>query len=325
MKQHYYLCPICKSEIITVLSDGLICSNNHSFSFVDNTEIPVFEKDDENANEYTINEAAEIHDNSLKWLFETFNSDESTLRNNLISKLNLAKGQKILITGVGAGNDLPYIAQLIGKEGVIFAQDYSLQMLMSAVKRAKNDFNLTDYNIEFSVSNAINLPFSNDSFDAAYHFGGLNLFTDIGKGIAEMDRVVKNGGRVVFGDEGLPPWLRDTEYGKMIINNNYLCEFEAPLKYLPSNARKVNLSWEVGYCFYIIDYTVSNTSLPINIDVPHIGKRGGTIRTRYFGKIEGIDPRLKDLLYDKAEQSGTSRVKFLENVLRNGLEKIDNI
>ena len=37
-----------------------------------------------------------------------------------------------------------------------------------------------------------------------------------------MDRVVKDGGRIVFGDEGLSPWLKDTDYGKMLIDNNPL-------------------------------------------------------------------------------------------------------
>jgi SAM-dependent methyltransferase len=322
MKLETYYCPNCKSGLkLSKEANGLLCKNGHKFSFIENTNVPVFDSEDENINEYTVKEAAEIHDNSLKWLFKTFGGSENELRKSLISRLRLKKGQKVLITGVGAGNDLTYLTQFLGKEGVIFAQDYSAQMLMSAVERSRNIFDLTDYNIEFSVSDATNLPFLDDCFDAVYHFGGLNLFSDIGKGIAEMDRVVRSGGRVVFGDEGLAPWLRNTDYGRMIINNNSLCEFKVPLMYLPSTAREVNLSWEVGYCFYVIDYTASDIPLPINIDVPHVGKRGGTIRTRYCGKIEGIDPDLKKLLYAKAEEHGVSRVEFLENLLSSNLEK----
>jgi SAM-dependent methyltransferase len=282
--------------------------------------VPVFDSQDENTNEYTVTQATAIHDNALRWLFATFGVNEATLRNNIISKLHLKAGQKILITGVGAGNDLPFVAQLLGKEGEIFAQDFSIQMLRSAVERSKNLYGLSDYNIEFSVSDATNLPFFDKFFDAVYHFGGLNLFSNIAKGIAEMDRVVKNGGRVVFGDEGLAPWLKNTDYGRMLINNNPLYNFEAPLTSLPSTAREVNLSWEVGHCFYVIEYTASDVPLAVNIDVPHVGRRGGTIRTRYYGQLEGIDPTLKKLLYDEAEKLGVSRVEFLERVLRNGLE-----
>ena len=77
---------------------------------------------------------------------------------------------------------------------------------------------------------------------------------------------------------------------------------------------------EVGYCFYVIEYTASDTPLPINIDIPHIGKRGGTIRTRYLGKLEGIDPSLKEKLYLQAEKQGVSRVDFIEDLIRKAHE-----
>ena len=315
-----YFCLICKGKLSVDANDGLRCTNGHLFPFIKGTKVPVFQSEDENANEYNVNEAAQIHENSLRWLFLTFGGNEASLRSNMINKLHLEPGQQILITGVGAGNDLPYIAKLIGDQGVIYAQDYSSQMLLSAVERSNGVYGLADFNIEFSVSDATNLPFSDGFFDAVFHFGGLNLFPNIGRGISEMDRVVKSGGRVVFGDEGLAPWLRNTTYGKMIINNNSLCDFEAPLNYLPTTAREANLSWEVGYCFYVIDYTASDSPLPIDLDVLHVGKRGGTMRTRYFGQLEGIDPKLKRLLYSAAEKRDLSRVEFLESLLRNGLD-----
>ncbi|NNC98872.1 MAG: methyltransferase domain-containing protein [Gammaproteobacteria bacterium] len=319
MEINAYQCPLCGSAISTQDSTGIICMDGHSFPFIDDTEIPVFDSEDEAVNEYTVKEAAEIHDNSLIWLLKTFSENELDLRTNLISRLRLQRGQKVLITGAGAGNDLPYIAPLLGEDGHIFAQDYASQMLASAAERCDQLYGLSNYKIEFSVSDATNLPFCDDYFDAVYHFGGLNLFTDIARGIAEMDRVVRDGGRVVFGDEGIPAWLKNTEYGSMIINNNPLCGFEAPLQYLSPRAREVNLSWAVGYCFYIIDYTASKSDLPIDINVPHLGKRGGSINTRYFGVLEGIDPQLKKSLYQEAEKQGLSRVAFLEKLLKNGL------
>ena len=37
-----------------------------------------------------------------------------------------------------------------------------------------------------------------------------------------MDRVTKPGGKVVFGDEGIAYWLKNTELGKSLITNNIL-------------------------------------------------------------------------------------------------------
>ncbi len=39
------------------------------------------------------------------------------------------------------------------------------------------------------------------SFDALFHFGGVNLFSDPGQALREFVRVVRPGGRIVWGDE----------------------------------------------------------------------------------------------------------------------------
>lgn len=316
-----YCCPHidCKHSHLIVNGDGFLCPDGHFFAFVDGTTIPDFAGEQVCENEYTHANAAEIHDNAFKWLFASFGSDESILRRNLVSRLRLDKGQKVLITGVGAGNDLPYISEGLQGTGIVFAQDISKQMLLSGVERTKADARLSGLKIHYSVSDATNLPFGDDVFDAAYHFGGINLFPSISKGISEMNRVVKPGGRVVIGDEGIAPWLKNKEYGKMIINNNALCSYDAPISYLPDTAREVNLSWELGYYFYVIDYTVSSSPLYLDIDVPHVGKRGGSIRTRYYGQLEGIDPALKHKVYSEAERNGVSRVEYLESLLKKSL------
>jgi hypothetical protein len=81
------------------------------------------------------------------------------------------------------------------------------------------------------------------------------------------------------------------------------------------------VAWELCNCFYVIEFTVSGVPLPIDIDVPHVGRRGGSIRTRYYGQLEGVDPGLKNRIYAQAEQLGISRVEFLESLLREGLAK----
>jgi len=297
----------------------LRCKNGHIFPYAAGTEVPIFACEDEDANEYALEDAANIHDNALRWVFNTFGSDEDTLRRSLIARLQLSKGMKILVTGAGAGNDLPYIAEHLGKDGVIYAQDIAKQMLLAGVERCSAQLDALGVEVHFSASDATNLPFSDNVFDAAYHFGGLNLFPDIRKGIAEMNRVVKSGGRIVISDEGAAPWLKQSEYGKMLINNNPLYLYDAPLDLLPETASSVNLSWEVGNCFYVIDFVVSDDLPPLNIDVPHLGKRGGSIRKRYFGQLEGVDPSLRDKVYAEAEKQGVSRVEFLESLLKKAV------
>lgn len=318
-----YRCPepACAHVPLKEQANGLACPNGHHFPFAPGTDVPVFASEPEGSNEYSKENAAEFHDNALRWVFATFQTDEQGLRERLIARIGLKKGDRVLVTGAGAGNDLPYLVRALSGEGEIYAQDIAKEMLLTGVTRHRKEQAASGITLHFSASDATNLPFADGFFDAAYHFGGINLFPDIAKGIAEMNRVVKSGGNIVIGDEGLAPWLVDTELGRMLINNNALYACTAPMSALPATVRAVKLSWELSNCFYVIEFQACADPLPVNIDVPHLGKRGGTIRSRYFGRMEGVDPALRDRIYKEAERRGVSRVAFLESALRASLGK----
>lgn len=308
----------CDGALLYQETDALCCPNGHRYPFAPESKVPVFAKVGGSESEYGAEDAAVIHDNALRWVFETFKTPENELRKNLIGRLGLKPGQRILVTGAGAGNDLPYIMENL-KTGSIYAQDISEQMLLAGYRRLSQLSNYPDVEVHFSLSDATDIPFSDRSFDAAFHFGGINFYSNIKKGLSEMARVVKDGGRVVIGDEGLAPWLTDTQYGRMLIENNPLYASKIPLECLPEVASEVKLSWELAGCFYVIEFVVASSGPQINIDIPHIGKRGGSIRTRFFGKLEGIDPKLKDTIYAESERRGVSRVAFLESIIKKGL------
>ena len=314
-----YQCPLCATPLRWA-GAKVDCESGHEFECTHDGKVPVFSAAEEDASEYAIAAAAEVHDNALSWLFRTFKTSEDVLRWNLISRMHLKPGQRVLVTGAGAGNDLPWILKEIGETGQLFAQDISRQMLGSAINRVSSSSVPGPKNVEFSVGDAVNLPYVDSYFDAAYHFGGINLFSNIRKAIAEMDRVVCSGGRIVIGDEGLAPWLRETEYGQMILTNNPLAEYQPPLDCVPATARNVKLSWETGYYFYVIEFTKETEPLSLDPDVPHVGVRGGTMRKRFSGQLEGVCPELRRRLYEESQRMGISRVELLETLLVNGLQ-----
>ena len=284
-------------------------------SILEGSNIPVFDIQDDGINEFSVADAAQIHDNAMNWLFETHDTNEDELRNALIPKLELKEGFKVLMTATGAGNDLPYLAAEVGKSGKIFAQDIAKEMLLAAQQRASSMYHLNDYQIEYSLSDATDLPFNDNYFDAVFHFGGLNLYSDVVKGLSEMDRVAKDGAKVVVGDEGIAPWLKNTILSKKLINNNALYDCEAPIEAIPEGASDVEVSWVINNCFYVISFRSNKSNWNAKIDIPHVGRRGGTIRTRYEGKLEGVTPELRDKFYRHAEKKGVSRVDLLEQII----------
>jgi ubiquinone/menaquinone biosynthesis C-methylase UbiE len=332
-----YCCPLSKKKLHTS-NAGLVGNHGEHYPYLKiemANPIPVFIKDRKlsggdkiSQTMYKKDDAETVYENFLTWLFETFKEDELAFRNSLVAKLNLKKGDRVLITGCGLGDDINCILPKIGPKGEVFAQDISDLMVIATARRISRAF-ISPYdihNLYLCVSNASMLPYPDSYFDAAYHFGGINLFSDMKSAIHEMARVVKVGGKVLLGDEGVAPWLKNNEYGKIAICNNKLWAMDPPLNLLPETASNVNLTWVLGNCFYVIDFEVSNSIPYMDIDVPHKGNRGGSMRKRYFGLLEGIDPEIKEKAILMASSSGESVSFWLEQlisraIVENGLIK----
>lgn len=91
--------------------------------------------------------------------------------------------------------------------------------------------------IKFVISNASYLPYADNTFDAIFHIGGINTFTEIERAFKEFVRVVKPGGNIVLSDEGMAPWLLNTEYGSELIKLNGLYKEKVPLQSTPKCSR----------------------------------------------------------------------------------------
>jgi SAM-dependent methyltransferase len=275
---------------------------------------------------YAAANAEEIYDNFLDWLFATFRAEEHSVRSAMVQRLGLTKGGAVLVTGCGLGDDIPCVHAAVGQAGTIFAQDLSKQMVLGAERRLsqnKGRLKLSGGidNVHLFVGDAMRLPFDDATFDAALHFGGINEFSDIRLAIAEMMRVVRQGGRICFGDEGVAPWLRGTEFGRMMIENNSLWRSNPPLELLPDGVRDCRVSWVLGNCFYLVDFEVGSGPPEADVDIRHKGRRGGSIRTRYFGRLEGVDPTVKQRVYEAATAENVSVHDWIDGALRAKLDR----
>src|SRR5215207_3274059 len=101
----------------------------------------------------------------------------------------LGTGGRALDVACGTGDLAVELACRVGPSGTVVGSDFSEAMLERA--RAKSAA------ISWEWANALELPYPDDSFDAATVGFGARNFSDLERGLAEMARVVKPGGRVV--------------------------------------------------------------------------------------------------------------------------------
>ncbi len=325
-----YVCPVTHSRLrvsgteTEEISEGELTTPN-GLRYKVRKGIPQFlptgllsEAEQETQAEYD-STAEQKYDAAVDWLFRSFYEDEDKVREQMIDLLRLTPNARVLEIGSGTGRDSYRIARKLGEQGEFFVQDLSEQMVLKTRERLgaeSKKFGLSAKIIHYFVSTARFLPFPDGYFDAVFHFGGFNNFSEPKKTLAEIARVVKQGGRVVVGDESLPPWLEGTEFGEMIITNNPLFKHKLPLESVPLNARDVTVRWVLGGCFYLIDFKVGDSPPPVDIDLPHKGWRGGTMRSRYYGQLEGVTPEAKEMAISAAKAEGVSVHEWLDSLVR---------
>jgi SAM-dependent methyltransferase len=264
--------------------------------------------------EYYRARAAE-YDRGMEVMFRMLHSEEAAVRDDMIAMLRIAPGARVLEIGCGTCRDTTH---LLNRGALVYASDLSRDMILvgrDRLQAAKVDFS----RLRLFIAEATRLPFPDGFFDAAFHFGGLNLFPGIGAALAEMARVVKPRGRVVAGDEGVGPWLAHTDFAKILENSNPLFRHRAPLDKIPMNARDVSCRWILNDAFYLIAFEVGEGEPALDLDVEFPGWRGGSHRTRYYGKLEGVSPELRDEVVKAAAAEGVSMARWLEKALRRAL------
>jgi demethylmenaquinone methyltransferase / 2-methoxy-6-polyprenyl-1,4-benzoquinol methylase len=102
----------------------------------------------------------------------------------------LSPGDHALDVATGTGDLAIELSRRVGPDGEVVGSDFSEGMLELARRKAPE--------LRFEHGNALDLPYDDDTFDAATVGFGARNFSDLPQGLREMARVVRPGGRVVI-------------------------------------------------------------------------------------------------------------------------------
>jgi ubiquinone/menaquinone biosynthesis C-methylase UbiE len=267
-----FICPKTKTKLV-LSQDGKTLTNtseaeplSYEIDEIVDLTFPkeLFEQDRKERVAY--DDAFQRYDRGVTWVFESLNADEQENREKMCSLLNLKPGMKVLEVGAGTGKDSELIIKGIAPNGEAFLSDLSPKMLQLAKQRLQPD----GVAVNYFIANGTYLPFEDNTFDAVFHFGGINTFAERKEAFEEFNRVAKVGARIVVGDESVPAWLREEPTYKTLMKANPMFADEVPLQDLPKNINNFELHWIFGFGYYVMAYnkTEAKPEVDVNLQIP---------------------------------------------------------
>jgi demethylmenaquinone methyltransferase/2-methoxy-6-polyprenyl-1,4-benzoquinol methylase len=159
-----------------------------------------------------------------------------------IRRLGLRPGESVLDVCGGTGDLAVLAARRVGPGAAAIVCDLN-EPMMAAGRRKAGAAERRGHRITFVRGNAERLPFPDASFDAAAVGFGLRNLVDLDRGLREIARVLRPGGRFVALEFSLPRprWLRILYdlYSRAVLvpASRFIAGADGPYRYLVESIR----------------------------------------------------------------------------------------
>jgi demethylmenaquinone methyltransferase/2-methoxy-6-polyprenyl-1,4-benzoquinol methylase len=182
-------------------------------------------------------------------------------------------GDRVLDVATGTGDLAIELKRRVGAGGEVVGSDFSEGMLELARAKAPD--------VEFEAGNALDLPYADAEFDAATVGFGARNFSDLARGLSEMARVVRPGGRVVVLEMTTPErpplsWFFRLWFDRLVPLLGRAAGDPDAYSYLPSSVRRFPNARGLGAAMAAVGL----------VDVRWVVTAGGIIAI-HSGAVEG--------------------------------------
>jgi len=143
-------------------------------------------------------------DDDLSRLVEKFNASPGARarRARILESLALRLGDCVLDVGSGPGHQVFEMASVVGSAGRVEGIDPADSAVEIARRRCSEMGN-----VNFQMGEVSKIPFADSTFDAAMSSQVFEYLDDVPRGLAEISRILKSGGRVL---------IHDTDWGSAL-------------------------------------------------------------------------------------------------------------
>lgn len=121
-------------------------------------------------------------------------------RASAVARSGAKTGDRVLDCATGTGDLALAFRRAVGAGGEVVGTDFCEEMLALASRKAAR----SELAVRFERADVLALPYPNDAFDVASIAFGIRNVEDSARGLTEMARVVRTGGRVVVLEFGQP-------------------------------------------------------------------------------------------------------------------------
>lgn len=134
-------------------------------------------------------------------------------RYQLVRAVTQSQPQRVLDLATGSGDVAFAISKHLPSNALIIGMDFCQPMLDEAVRKQSTAATQQFGNITFTLGDALNLPLADESFDVITIAFGLRNLADRDRGLREMRRILKPGGRLIILEFSQPyRWFRPLYY-----------------------------------------------------------------------------------------------------------------